>query len=1089
MLIVDFNALLTVHRLNGLNQIILNGLHAGDPQHVLRIERAVCDGLTLLHDLAVGNLQAYGVGHLIDLHLAVVRGNGNVTQSGAVGIVDGHHTGDFGNLSHLLRPASLKQLFHSGKTLGDIVTGNAAGVEGTHGQLRTGLTDGLGCDNADGLAQVNLLGGGQVHAVALCAHAHPGPAGQNGADIDFVDAVGLELGGILRHHHHVLGVQQLACSRIHHIVDGITAPNPAAEGIDDVAVLVVDRTHPDTVLRAAVVLADDDLLGHIHHSAGQVTGVGGTKGGIGHALTGASGGDEVLQNGQALTEVCLNGNFDGTAGGICHQATHTCQLTNLSHGATGAGVGHHVDGVELIQVALKGIGNFLGGLLPLLNHQTVTLVIGDIALAEVVFNFHHLVLSGLDQFVLDGGNHHIRNGHGDSALGGVLVAQSLDPIQHFGGDGEAVNPDTLVDDLAQLLLADQEVNFQVEGMGRIAAVYEAQILGDRLIVNQAAHGGVDHLITHLPVHFLAVAHQDRRMQTDGTVGVGGDGLLGGGIGVDGTELGFLFPFLLGLLVGSHEVIGIHYHTGSQAGLPRVGDEHGFGALFRLAQTGIGQVVGTQNHILGRHGNRLAVLRTEQVVGGEHQHSGFRLSLRRQRNVNGHLVAVEVRIEGGAAQGVQLQSPALHQHRLEGLNAQTVQGRRPVQHNGPILDDVVQSVPDLGLALVDHLLGGLDVVGQAVGNQLLHDEGPEQLNGHFLGHAALVELQFRADHDNGTAGVVNTLAQQILTEPALLALEHVGQGLQCPVVGTGDGTAPAAVVDQSVHSLLEHPLFVADDDVRGVELNQPLQAVIPVDDPAIQIVQVGGCEPAAVQLNHRTDIGRNHGQHVHDHPAWLVAGLPEGLHYLQTLDNAQLLLGGGGLQLVSQLLGQLIQVNLLQQFLDGLGTHTGLEVVLVLFPHVPVFLLGEHLVPGQGRVTGIGDNIGREVQHLLQNLGADVQHQTHPGGNALEIPDMAAGSGQLNVTHALPAHLGFGDLDAAAVADLALVLDFLVLAAVAFPVLGGSENPLAVQSVPLGFQGTVVDGFRLLDLAVGPLPDHLRGRNTNFNGIKGGICHV
>ena len=458
-------------------------------------------------------------------------------------------------------------------------------------------------------------------------------------------------------------------------------------------------------------------------------------------------------------------------------------------------------------------------------------------------------------------------------------------------------------------------------------------------------------------------------------------------------------------------------------------------------------------------------------------------------MNGHLVAVEVRVEGGAAQGVQLQSPTLHQHRLEGLNAQTVQGRRPVQHNGAILDDVVQSVPDLGLALVDHLLGGLDVVGQAVGNQLLHNEGPEQLNGHFLRHAALVELQLRADNNNGTAGVVNTLAQQILTEPALLALEHVGQGLQGPVVGTGDGTAPAAVVDQSVHSLLEHPLFVADDDVGGVELNQPLQAVIPVDDPAIQIVQVGGCEPTAVQLNHRTDIGRNHGQHVHDHPAGLVAGLPEGLHHLQTLDNAQLLLGGGGLQLVSQLLGQLIQVDLLQQLLDGLGTHTGLEVVLVLFPHVPVFLLGEHLVPGQGRVTGIGNNIGCEVQHLLQNLGADVQHQTHPGGNALEIPDMAAGSGQFDVTHALPAHLGFGDLDAAAVADLALVLDFLVLAAVAFPVLGGSENPLAVQSVPFGLQGTVVDGFRLLDLAVRPLPDHLRGRNTNFNGIKGGICHV
>ena len=76
---------------------------------------------------------------------------------------------------------------------------------------------------------------------------------------------------------------------------------------------------------------------------------------------------------------------------------------------------------------------------------------------------------------------------------------------------------------------------------------------------------------------------------------------------------------------------------------------------------------------------------------------------------------------------------------------------------------------------------------------------------------------------------------------------------------------------------------------------------------------------------------------------LVAGLPEGLHDLQALDDPQLLLGGGGLQLVAQLLGELIQVDLLQQLLDGLGTHAGLEVVLILLPHVPVFLLGEHLV--------------------------------------------------------------------------------------------------------------------------------------------------
>ena len=145
------------------------------------------------------------------------------------------------------------------------------------------------------------------------------------------------------------------------------------------------------------------------------------------------------------------------------------------------------------------------------------------------------------------------------------------------------------------------------------------------------------------------------------------------------------------------------------------------------------------------------------------------------------------------------------------------------------------------------------------------KGLEQLNGHLLGQAALVNLQFRAHHDNGTAGVVHPLAQQVLAEPALLALEHVGQGLQGPVVGAGDRAAPAAVVDEGVHGLLQHPLLVADDDVRRAELDQPLEAVVAVDDPAVQVVQVGGGEPAAVQLHHGADLRRNDRQHVHDHP--------------------------------------------------------------------------------------------------------------------------------------------------------------------------------------------------------------------------------
>ena len=438
--------------------------------------------------------------------------------------------------------------------------------------------------------------------------------------------------------------------------------------------------------------------------------------------------------------------------------------------------------------------------------------------------------------------------------------------------------------------------------------------------------------------------------------------------------------------------------------------------------------------------------------------------------------------------MQLDGTAFHQHRLEGLDAQAMQRGRAVEHHRVVLDDELQGVPHGGSPLVHHLLGGFDVVGQTILHQFLHHEGAEQLNGHLLGQAALVDLQAGADHDNTSAGVVHALAQQVLAEAALLALEHVGQGLEGPVVGAGDGAAPAAVVDEGVHRLLEHPLLIAYNDVRGVELDQPLEAVVAVDDPAVQVIQVRGGEPAAVQLDHGADLRGDDGQHIDDHPLGLVAREAESVHHLQALDDPGFLLSGGVLQLAAQLLGELLQVDLLEQLFDRLGTHAGVEVVLILLPHVPVLLLGEDLVLGQGGEAGISDDIGGEIQHLLQDAGADVQQQAHPGGDTLEVPDVGDRGGQLDVAHALPAHLGPGDLHAAAVADLALVADLLVLAAVALPVLGGAKDALAEQAVPLRLQGAVVDGLRLFDLAVRPLADLLRGGDANLNGVKLRITH-
>src|SRR5438132_958400 len=90
-----------------------------------------------------------------------------------------------------------------------------------------------------------------------------------------------------------------------------------------------------------------------------------------------------------------------------------------------------------------------------------------------------------------------------------------------------------------------------------------------------------------------------------------------------------------------------------------------------------------------------------------------------------------------------------------------------------------------------------------------------------------------------------MAEEVLAEPALLALQHVAERLQPMVAGAGDRPAAAAVVDQRVARLLEHPLLVADDDLRRPELEEPLEPVVAVDDAAIQVVEVGRGEAAAV----------------------------------------------------------------------------------------------------------------------------------------------------------------------------------------------------------------------------------------------------
>ena len=86
----------------------------------------------------------------------------------------------------------------------------------------------------------------------------------------------------------------------------------------------------------------------------------------------------------------------------------------------------------------------------------------------------------------------------------------------------------------------------------------------------------------------------------------------------------------------------------------------------------GHVVAAENDVLRRRDDRLAVRRREQVADREHSRPRFVLRPPRQRHVDRHLVAVEVRVERSADERVNLDRRAFDQANLERLNAQPVQ---------------------------------------------------------------------------------------------------------------------------------------------------------------------------------------------------------------------------------------------------------------------------------------------------------------------------------------------------------------------------------------------------------------------------------
>src|SRR6185437_3941123 len=279
----------------------------------------------------------------------------------------------------------------------------------------------------------------------------------------------------------------------------------------------------------------------------------------------------------------------------------------------------------------------------------------------------------------------------------------------------------------------------------------------------------------------------------------------------------------------------------------------------------------------------------------------------------------------------------------------------------------------------------------------------------------------------------------------------------------------AVVEQRIDRFLQHALFIANNDVRRAQFDQPLQTVVAVDDAAIEIVEVRRGEAAAIERHQRAQIGRDYRHHGQAHPFRLVTGGDEGLDQLQPLGDLLFLDIAVGLADADAQLGlHLVEVERLEHFADCFGADGGGEAVAAEFLlRLEVLLFGQQLAILERGKARLKHDVIFKVQNPLEILQRHVEQQTDAARQRLEEPDVGDGRGQFDMAHALAPYARQRNLDRALLADNALVLHPLVLAAQALVILDRPEDARAKQAVALGLEGAVVDRLRLFNFAVRP----------------------
>ena len=117
-----------VDALDLVHQVHLHLTWAEDPQHLLRVDRALDQFVAHLDVITIGHQQTRTLAHRVGVLVgAVVRGEHDPTR--LVRVLDLDSAAGLGNRSHTLRGARLEELDNTRETLGDVVASHTTGVD------------------------------------------------------------------------------------------------------------------------------------------------------------------------------------------------------------------------------------------------------------------------------------------------------------------------------------------------------------------------------------------------------------------------------------------------------------------------------------------------------------------------------------------------------------------------------------------------------------------------------------------------------------------------------------------------------------------------------------------------------------------------------------------------------------------------------------------------------------------------------------------------------------------------------------------------------------------------------------------------